>query len=925
MRKVYFGMRVALGCLLATVVCSAQSRQAHTSSEVKLPTIRYEKYKLANGLDVILSKDHSIPLVSVNIWYHVGPANERPGRTGFAHLFEHMMFQGSQHVEAKAFDRYLEAAGATDDNGTTGFDRTNYYETVPSSQLELALWLESDRMGFLLPMLDGEKLANQRDVVRNERRETTENVPYGLVEEEIYHQLFPAGHPYYANVIGSHADVEAARLTDVREFFRQYYIPNNASLAIVGDFDPARVKSLVEKYFGSIPAGPAVPKIDVKTPAITSQKRAMVTDDVELPRVYMAWITPPIYQPGEAETNLLAQILGRGRTSRLYRDLVYRRQIAQDVDAENEPLALGSVFVVHATARPGVKPEDLERAMDEDIRSLQVKAPTEEELREAVNVTESGMVEGLETFNSIANTLNEYNHYLGDPGYVQKDFLRYERATPSGIKRVADEELRPEASVVIYGVPGKKIIQDVPRAPLEEARKPSAPGNIDEGWRASPPQTGPAHPFRPVPQTFKLRNGLSVLLIERHSLPLVSANLLVVGGAAANPADKPGLASFTTDMLKQGTRSRTAPAFADDIDKIGANLNVDSDYDRIAVSLETLTRNVGAGFGLMSDAVLHPAFDDREVERRRAQRLTDLLEEQDSPGTLRTKALAHALYGDGPYGYDIRGTAASEKSISRDDLVAFWKRNFTPSGSALVISGDLTPAQARELAERYFGSWKGDAAAIAPPAIPAVPQRAIYIIDKPGAPQTSLAIGGIGAPRATPDYTAMEIMNLIFGGSFSSRVNMNLREVHGYTYGEHSVFSFRRGAGPFTSWAGIRTDVTAPALGEVFREIDRIRDADVAPDELAHAKASWSQSLAGNFETTSDAVDTLSDLFVYGLPLDYYGSLPAQIEAVTAADVRRVALRYLKPKSLVVVAVGDRARIEPEIEKLGLGPVQVLP
>src|SRR5690348_1928861 len=358
------------GFFLLLIALLAVSLAAQQKTQAPLPQIKYEKYKLKNGLDVILYEDHRLPLVAVNLWYHVGPANEREGRTGFAHLFEHMMFEGSQHVGPKAHFRYLEGAGASDINGTTDFDRTNYFETLPSNQLELALWLESDRMGYLLGTLDREKLANQRDVVRNERRQTTENTPYGLVDEQVYHQLFPKEHPYYADVIGSHEDIEAARLADIREFFGQYYSPNNAGLVIAGDIDPANAKALVEKYFGSIPSGPPVPKIAAKTPAITGEKRTVVTDQVELPKVYMAWITPTAFQPGDAETALLAQILGGGKSSRLYKKLVYEKQIAQDVLVYLQSLRLGSVLELQCTAKPGVKLADLEKTIDEEFAAI---------------------------------------------------------------------------------------------------------------------------------------------------------------------------------------------------------------------------------------------------------------------------------------------------------------------------------------------------------------------------------------------------------------------------------------------------------------------------------------------------------------------------------------------------------------------------
>src|SRR5437868_11361242 len=373
----------------------AGTGSASASSSQPLPQLKYEKYKLKNGLDVILSRDTRLPMVAVNLWYHVGPANERPGRTGFAHLFEHMMFEGSKHTVGTPF-RYLEAAGASDINGTTDFDRTNYFETLPSNQLELALWLESDRMGYLPDKLDQASLSNQQDVVRNERRQSVENAPYGVVEEGLFHQLFPKEHPYYGDVIGSHQDIQSAKLEDVRNFFKLYYAPNNASLAIVGDFDPEHAKELVEKYFGPLKRGEDAPRITAKTPPITAERRAVIQDNVQLPRVYEAWLTSPIFKPGDAEADLTATILGGGKSSRLYKKLVYEKQMALDVGANQQSLMLGSEFQIQATARPGVKPEDLEKAINTELQAFRTSGPTEEELQRARNVVESRVIEGLE-------------------------------------------------------------------------------------------------------------------------------------------------------------------------------------------------------------------------------------------------------------------------------------------------------------------------------------------------------------------------------------------------------------------------------------------------------------------------------------------------------------------------------------------------
>src|SRR5581483_605076 len=494
----------ALSILLVVTVAFAAS--ATPSSKLTAPEIKFQKYTLKNGLDVILYEDHRLPLVAVNLWYHVGPANERPGRTGFAHLFEHMMFEGSKHVGPKAHFKYLEGAGASDINGTT----------------------EIDRMGYLLSTLDRDKLANQRDVVRNERRQSVENAPYGLVEEALFHEMFPKGHPYYADVIGSHEDVEAARLNDVREFFRQYYSPNNASLAITGDIDPAKAKALVEKYFGSIPAGPSVPRITATTPQITSERRAVVTDQVELPRVYMGWITPPIFKPGDAEADLLAQLMGGGKSSRLYKSLVYDKQIAQDVTVQNQSLMLGSVFEITATAKPGVKAEDLQKAIDDELDKLRKDGPTQAELDRARKVIESQIVERLERlggFGGVADRLNRYNHYLHDPGYLPKDIDRYNRASTADLKRVADQMLTANKRAVVYGVPGKKVIDDPARTKEEQEQEAkqttSVPSSMpDEAWRASAPQPGPTPQLSlPAPASFKLANGLTVYVVEQHKFP----------------------------------------------------------------------------------------------------------------------------------------------------------------------------------------------------------------------------------------------------------------------------------------------------------------------------------------------------------------------------------------------------------------------
>jgi zinc protease len=927
-------LSILLVLLFFTLASPGQAAPTSARAGNPLPQIAFQKYTLKNGMDVILHEDHRLPLVAVNIWYHVGPANERPGRTGFAHLFEHMMFEGSQHVGPKTHFRYLEGAGASDINGTTEFDRTNYFETLPSNQLELALWLESDRMGYLLGTLDREKLANQRDVVRNERRQSVEGEPYGLVEEALYHELFPKGHPYYGDVIGSHQDIEAARLDDVREFFRQYYSPNNASLVITGDFTPDRAKGLIEKYFGSIPSGPPVPKISAVTPPITSERKAVITDQVELPRVYMAWITDPIFKPGDAEADLLARLLGGGKSSRLYKALVYEKQIAQDVKAENQSLMLGSVFEITATAKPGVKPEDLQKAIDDELAKLRKDGPTQQELERARNVAETQIIQKLERlggFGGVADRLNQYNHFLGDPGYLPKDLERYNRATVADLKRIANEKLQTNLRAVVYGVPGNKVLDDPPQTKAEEEQQAKESGTMagsmpDEPWRAQAPTPSAASKLSlPIPTSFKLANGLTVYVMEQHNLPIIAAHLIVLSGSDANPPDVPGLASFTAAMLTEGTNRRSAPQVADDAAQIGTAVHSNSTNDFSSVSIDTLTQNIGPALDLLSDVTLNPKFDPAEIERVRKRRQTQLLQLKDDPVRLGFRAFRKVLYGSAhPYGYLEIGTEKANQSITRDQMIKFWRRGYAPGNSALVLSGDMAVQDARSLAEKYFGTWKGDTNKHLPPPVNTKTTRAIYIVDKPAAPQTFVFAGGIGAPRSTPDYVPIEVMNNALGGLFSSRLNMNLREQHGYTYGAFSVFAYRRGPGMFGAGGSIRTDATAPAVQETFKELERIRSSQLSPEELKFAKGAFSLSLAGYFETTDFTSNAMGDLFTYDLPLDYYNRLPEQIDTVTAQDVQRVANAYVHPGTSVVVAAGDRAKIEPELKKLTMGPVEIL-
>ncbi|PYQ01764.1 MAG: hypothetical protein DMF83_24880, partial [Acidobacteria bacterium] len=757
--------------------------------------------------------------------------------------------------------------------------------------------------------------------------QSVENQPYGLVEEELFHQLFPQGHPYYASVIGSHQDIQAAKLEDVKDFFRRYYAPNNASLAIVGDIDVARTKALVEKYFGSLSRGPAVPAVDAKTPPITSERRAVVKDKVELPRVYLAWITPSIFQPGDAEADLTARILGGSKASRLYRSLVFDKKIAQTVTANQQSLALGSVFQISATAKPGHTAEELEKAIDAELASYAANGPTAEELAAAQNALYSSTVLSLENYGSfggVANRLNLYNHFLKDPGYLNHDLARYAALTPASLKAFAAAHLQPSHRVVVQGIPGEKALPpNPPAAPAAAAAPAPTPLPSKEAWRSEVPKPGPTPKATlPAAHSFQLPNGLTVYWIESHALPIVAGQLVVRSGSAADPAALPGLAAFTAAMLDEGTKTRDALAIAAQLEGLGANLTTGSTFDGSYVTFDVLKPNAEQALAIVSDVSLGPTFPDKDVERVRGDRLTSLLQQRDSPFQIAFRVMYPALYGPThPYGHVPLGTEEALKKITREDIAGFYRSSYSPANAALVLAGDLTEAEARRLATQAFGSWSGPAvAAPAPPTPTSIPER-VVLVDMAGAPQTAIGIVQLGVRRSDPDFERLNVMNTILGGLFSSRVNLNLRERHGYTYGAFSSLVETRGVGPLFVGSAVRADVTGASVHEMLNEAQGMTQAEVTPDELALAKDSIARSLPALFETTRSAVGTVGSLFLFELPPDYYVGLPSRLASMTAAEVFAATKRHLAPDRMLVVAVGDRAQAEPQIGGLKLGSV----
>jgi zinc protease len=883
----------------------------------KAPEIKFEKYRLANGLQVILHQDRKLPVAHVNLWYHVGSKNEKERRTGFAHLFEHMMFQGSKNANGE-YISFIEKAGANlregGVNGTTSFDHTTYFETVPSESLEYALWLESDRMGYLTDVLTQEKLDNQRDVVKNERRQSYENVPYGRAFQMIFENLFPKGHPYSWLVIGSQEDLTAASVEDVKEFFKTYYTPNNCSLVIAGDFEIGEAKQLVEKYFGSFEPGPSLERPRLWVPKLDGEKRVQVADRVPQERVYVVWPTPAYFQPGDAELDLASRILSQGKNSRLYKTLVYDKQIASDVSAFNYSLEISGVFGVIATARPGHSLDEIEKVIYEEIARFAQNGPEGEELMREKAKQEFDFISGLERiggFGGKADLLNQYNTFLGSPDFFQRDYDRYQKCSATQIRDVVRQYLDTGNRLVVSFVP-------------EQSDRPK----VTEADRTKTPGLGDKRTFEPPTfSTQKVSNGLTVVVSERHELPKVAAGLMLKTGATADPATKSGVAWMTAEMLDEGTTSRSALQIQADLDRLGSSLHTSAGSESSEVSLETLKKNLKPTLEIMADLILHPTFPEEELERQRKRRLDSILQERSNPPAIASKVFRFALFGEKhPLGRETDGNEASIKALSRADLQEFYQEYWKPNNAALIFSGDVNLEEAVRLAEEVLGSWRSskvpdtDVPSIDPPT-----GTQVYLVDRQDAAQSQIRIGSVGPRRRVDDYYAIELMNAVLGGAFTSRLNLNLREEKGYTYGAFSGFSYGRQIGFWTGRAAVQTKFTKESLAEFEKEFNGIREKKpITSGELEIAKANLTRGFAQRFETLERLIQHVDEIFSYDLPSEEISRYPSEIEKVTLEQARAAARKYISVSGSIIVIVGDLSKIEKGIRELNLGTVTVI-
>ncbi len=904
--------------LLAFAMIIPMAVSAQNNS--KLPPIKYTQFKLKNGLTVIMHPDSSTPIVAVNVFYHVGSKNEAPGRTGFAHLFEHMMFQGSKN--------YVDGWRAVDElggnvNGTTDEDRTFYYEVVPSNFLERTLYMESDRMGNLLDAISQEKLDNQRDVVKNERRQRVDNVPYGTTSERIGEIMYPKGHPYNWSVIGSMEDLSAASLDDVKAFFRQYYAPNNAVLVLAGDYNEKQAKQWVEKYFGAIAKGADITRPTPAQPKLDGEIRKVYEEVVPLPRMSMVWHGVPQYAPDEAPLDMLASILSSGRGSRLQSSLVYGKEIAQNIFASDGTNEIAGLFEISSTAKPGKSLDDIEKEVNAQIEMLKKEPPTADEMARALNIRESSAIFGLQTVFGKGSQMSSYAGFLNKTDYFQADLDRYRKVTAADVQRVAKQYLGANRLIMSY-VPGKAKPamqnQDVNKSTSTAPKKKDA--DLIAKQDAALPKAGPDPKFAlPSIEKTKLSNGLNVWIVKQNELPIVSMNLVLNAGGTLDSEEKSGVSSMTATMLNQGTKTRSALEIANQLQSIGASVGAGAGWDSSNVSMQTLTKNFDQALDIFSDVLVNPSFPASELETIRRRALVGFLQRKSNPTAVASVVYDKVLYGNQAYGRQLGGDETSVKAMSRDDLVKFYDTNYRPNNGTLIVVGDVESKTLLAKLEKALSGWKSgeSMAKMTEPTASMMAKPGIYFVDKPGAAQSSVSIGQVGVARSNPDFFAVQLMNAILGGGGTARLFLNLREDKGYTYGAYSRFAFRRAAGPFSASGEIQSFSTKEAIQEFMKELNGIRGAiPVTPQELEVNKQNLIRRYPGGFETVGQISGQLANLVTYGLPDSYFNEYIAKVNGVSLADVNRVANQYLDPSKMAIIIVGDRKTVEPKLKELGM-------
>jgi predicted Zn-dependent peptidase len=910
---------------VAPAAAPAPAEPAPVSALVDQVAIPHQKFVLDNGLTVIVHEDRKAPVVAISTWYNVGSKDEPKGKTGFAHLFEHIMFNGSDALPGDFFE-YLQKIGATDYNGTTWFDRTNYFQTVPRGALDMGLFMESDRMGYLLGAVTQEKLDNQIGVVQNEKRQG-DNRPGGLVDYEVLANLFPEGHPYHHDTIGSMADLDSASLRDVKQWFIDKYGPNNAVLVLAGDISAAEARPLVEKYFGAIPRGPVNNPALADVPTLAASKSIVMKDRVAAVQLQRHWAVPGLLSDQLAAIDLGGSILGGLASSRLDRILVRDEKLAVAVTAGLQPFHRIGMFQVTATVKPGVDPAVVDKRLDEIMADYLANGPTEDEVRRAATQDVAGRIRGLEQvggFGGKAVALAEGQVYAADSDFYKKTLDAYAAVGPAEIKAAMQQWLsRPSFNVRLE--PGE-------RPPYVEAKGPKkAKADMPSKKTVRPvPAVGQTPPLDfPDVQHVTLSNGVKLSYAQRTTVPVTNLALSFDAGYAADARTGRGLQNLTLSLLEEGADGLTSQQIAEEQERLGAQIAAAGSADRSNVTLSALTANLGPSLDLLADVVQRPDFNPAELDRVRTQTLTAIAQAKKEPNSIAARALPALLYGEEhPYATTSLGEEAAVTGFTRDDLVRFQQSWLRPDNMELFVVSNLPLAELLPQLESRFGGWaapaapKGVKSFTAPPARPT--KARIVFIDRPGSPQSVILGAQLTPIDPFGDVVPVSSANDVLGGNFLSRINMDLRETKGWSYGVRGSIGLNVQAVPYLISAPVQADRTADSIKALNEQVSAfLGNKGVTREELDRTVANLSQQLPGRFETSSAVLGAMMSNSLYRRPDNYYELLAAKYRALSQASLDQAMRSAIDSNSFTWVVVGDGAKVKPQLDKLGI-PVQVI-
>jgi zinc protease len=917
----------------ALAAAPATDAPAPVSELVSQVDIPYEQFTLDNGLRVIVHTDRKAPIVAVSVWYDVGSKEEPKGKTGFAHLFEHLMFNGSENAPGDFF-KPLKEVGATDYNGTTNFDRTNYFETVPTPALDRALFLESDRMGHLTGAITQAVLDEQRGVVQNEKRQG-DNQPYGLFRYKMVEGLFPATHPYGHTTIGSMADLDAASLGDVKSWFNQHYGPNNAVLVLAGDIDVETAKKKVEKYFGDIPRGPQNALPEAPVPTLPARVNDVMKDRVAATMITRMWAVPGVNSPDMAPLDVAAGVLGGLDSSRLTDALVRKEKLAVNVSAFNQSLAQVGIFVIQVIVRPGVDADVVGKRVDEIIADFLKTGPTEDEVRRVVTGAVASRIAGLESvggFGGKAVALAQGALFSHDPSAYKKDLANLAAQTPANVQAVANKWLsRPVYALRIEPGPREAYAEATPPAkvPAATAAKAEADEATVKGTRGPLPEVGKvADLVFPEVEHATLANGIELVYAHRDAVPITLATLSFDAGSAADPADALGTQALTLKMMEQGTTSLDANELAKAVERLGASIQTGTGADRTYIGVFTPSANLLPSLDLLADVVKHPAFAAAEVERVKGQQLAGIAQEMTSPRGLASRALPPLLFGAAsPYAKQQgSGDPKAVAALTRDDLIAFQQHWLRPGKATIFVTSSKPLETVKAALDARFGSWTMPGTpgtkTFAENSAQAAPK--IVLIDRPDSPQSLIRAGVQTGLEGTDDMLVYSAANDTLGGNFLSRINMDLREAKGWSYGAGGYFDSLEHAAPYIISAPVQADQTGPAIASLRKDLTSFLTTDgITEAEFDRTVTGTIRQLAGSFETSNDVLSAMQNIELYDRPDDYYSTLADRYRAFTIPELDAAVRKVLDPDKLVWVVVGEAAKVRPQLDSLGL-PVEVV-